>query len=253
MTNAEYILKKYGQNPEFRFWDIKTASGKMVESQDNESVSHPESLEQLKEALENLEGIYTVVFKLKSKKETGTGGNIRPAAEYPVKLGNGQTSQGIGFIGQNNNNQTFNYLDRYIQESQARANDKIAHLLETMALKETIKELKSKKEGVSGISSNMENLLVAIATKELGITLPSAPVNTSINGLPRSETEAESRLMAAISKMHQLNPEGKVITMLENLAILMERFPEKIEALNKSLENVAAGQELFVSFMPLAQ
>lgn len=249
MTNADYVLKRFEENDTYKFWDVKTAGGRVVESMDIEDVTHAEATNRLTELFQNLEGAYTVIFRTKSKKGVASGGDSRPAAEFTVRLGNPQSMQGIGTVGGG-----LSYVDRYIQETQLRSAEALQHKLAMFEMQQTINELKRKKED-TGIGSNLEHVLVQIACKEMGIPLPGVqPIaGPVINGIaPQNETEAEQRVIAALEKMQHLNPGGNTVVMLENLAILMQRFPEKIPALNASLQNVANGGDLLPSFMPLA-
>lgn len=250
MTNADYVLKRFEENDTYKFWDVKTAGGRVVESMDNEDVTHAEATNRLSELFQNLEGAYTVIFRTKTKKSVAGGGDARPAAEFTVRLGNPQSMQGIGNI-----NGGSNYIDKYIQETQLRSAEALQYKLAMFEMQQTINELKRNKKEDTGIGSNMENVLVAIACKELGIQLPGVqPIaGPVINGIvPQNENEAEQRVVAALEKMQHLNPGGNTVVMLENLATLMQRFPDKIPALNQSLQNVADGGDLLPSFMPLA-
>jgi N-acyl-L-homoserine lactone synthetase len=60
MTNAEYVLKRFEENEDYKYWNVKSAGGKTVESFDRDDLSHAEATQRLSELFSNLEGTYIV-------------------------------------------------------------------------------------------------------------------------------------------------------------------------------------------------
>lgn len=253
MITKEYVLEKFEEDPDIRFYDIMYPNKKdTVESLDNDKLSHDEAKARLIKIMNVLDGTYIIRLRAKTKVETSKGGSNKPVGEYTVRFGNGSGSSdaGIGMIPQGGSN----LYERLMQTQNEATKKDLQHQMEVFMLKHQMQELKRKKgdDGIGGL----ETILMQAIAKQYNLpgmgATQSAPVITAapgINGID-SEQEAETRATNAIARIAKANPQG-VIIVLEGLADLFEKYPEKVNALNQAFTNISNGQELLVSFMPL--
>lgn len=253
MTNPDYVLIKFRENPAFRFYDIYTPNKILVEALDEENLSNAEAADKLQSAFQNLSGTYIVRIRTKSKSKLNAGGDVKASfCEYTVSIGN-QTASPL-------NNSSVNgigYLEQvYSKQSELEAL-KFNHRMDIFLKDQEIKALQDKlkiktskaEEGLSG-TDKMIGLAIA---KSLGVDvsmfMPAAPVPISnVNGLYTAinSDPIETRIITAVDKLAAINPD--FCQLLENLTTSLELHPDKINVINLFFSKVAAGESLMSAF-----
>lgn len=253
MTNTEYVLIKFRENPDFRFYEILTPNKILVEAQDDEKFTNQEAADKLQSAFNNLSGTYIVKIKTKSKKSLSAGGDIKNAVcEYTVNIGgqaasasnSGQIS-GIGYLEQ-----------AYAKQSEIEAlrfNHRMDLFLKDQEILQLKEKLKAKAPKENGFNETDKMIGLAIA-KNLGVDvsmfMPSAPVpiSSAVNGPPT--TDNETRVITAVDKLAAINPDG-FADLLENITKTLEHNPDKIAQINSFFAKTGAGESLVSSLMGL--
>jgi hypothetical protein len=250
MTKPDYVLIKFRENPDFRFYDIYTPNKILVEACDQENLSNAEAADKLQAAFENLSGTYIVKLRTKSRSKLNAGGDVKASvSEYTVNIG-GQTASP-----QNNSSVNgIGYLEQvYSGKAELEAlkfNHRMDLFLKDQQIKALEEKLKAKVAKPSGLDGTDKMIGLAIA-KSLGVDvsmfMPSAPVpiSSAVNGVPSDEAK-ETRVITAVDKLAAINPE--FCELLENLTTSLELHPDKINVINLFFSKVAAGESLMSAF-----
>ncbi len=246
MTSPDYILKKFSENPDFRFYDILTANNTLVETCDNESLTNEQAFEKLKDCFANLSGTYIVKIRTKARKQLNAGGDVKSGVfQYTTNLGGGS----------NNSNGAINgigYLEQATNERIGAIEQRFQHQLEMMKKDQEIDQLKQKLKAKNddGGLSGMDQMVAMGLMKSLGIDMGGMMNNAApmaVNGIAENNSsDNETRIIAAIDNLSAINPE--FVSLLENLAITLKNNPEMIEKLNKFFQLTGSGQPLMQAF-----
>jgi hypothetical protein len=254
MTKPEYVLIKFRENPDFRFYDIYTPNKILVESCDQETLSNAEVADKLQNAFDNLSGTYIVKLRTKSRSKLSAGGDVKGTiSEYTVNIG-GQTASA------NNSGQIsgIGYLEQvYSGKAELEAlkfNHRMDLFLKDQEIKALQDKLKAKVPKETGFNETDKMIGLAIA-KNLGVDvsmfMPSAPVpiSSAVNG-PPTNTDNETRVINAVDNLAAINPDG-FIDLLENITNTLKHNPDKIAQINSFFAKTGAGESLVSSLMGL--
>lgn len=237
--SKEFVLKRILEDPEIRYYDVKYQNKKDVLESSDSCSTNIEAHDRLRDLLDNLQGVYYIILRKKSRLELKEGGSTKSAGEYMISLGTSGNSP--GYIGSVNPQSSSSYLDKYLSEREERLSREFEHRLMIMQKDQEIAKLRSKKED-SGISGALENTLIQVLTSHY-LKTPGA---TQING---TELPTQTRWEDVLKTLQEQNPEA--LSMLENLSRVLALYPGKISGFNQALEKAATGENLLTSFMAI--
>ena len=213
-VDREIIFNKMVVN-KMPFYKVLDSDGKTVmDIQDDEDVTVEEAQARLRDTLEALRGLITVVLSDYSGRQKGAGGNKATNVRYTIKLTDDESRSAINGPGALQREDTIRAaIEREYQAKYDALKEKYEHKLAMQKMQDQIDKLNS--------GDQLEKYLPIIA----GIFGNTPGAVAGIPGEPHitGPGQAKERLAAAINRILKVDPD--FVSNLERLADLAEKNP----------------------------
>lgn len=248
IKDAEIVYSKMHTN-QLPFYRVIDSDGKsLLDENDDENTGVDEAVNRLRDSLDNIVGLVTVVLSEKNKKQKATGGSVKGDFKYTLKLGDGSSKSPLnGFSEAQNDSFKSQLREQYeeriklLTEKHESEKKQLRKEFETEKRIEKLElSLKEAKDGgiaeqylpiIAGLLTGQQPNALSGISEEKKTPDPGSNKEIHLNGIPESNKQRLTNVLNRLFKR-----DGKLIEHLEMLAALAEQKPFKYKLAIETLK-----------------
>lgn len=212
LKDKELIFQKMAVN-KLPYYRVLDSDGKTIlDAQDDEDCTVDEAVHRLRDTLEQLTGLITVVLSAKTTKQKGAGGNTQGDLRFSIKLTD-ENAKGVSGMADMREDVLRAAIAREYEAKMDALRKEFEHKEEMRKLQDQINELKN------GDSLEKYMPMIAGLLGNQGAPIAGFPEQPHITG----PADYKERLVSAINRIQKVD--NQFIDNLERLADLAEKSP----------------------------